>query len=93
MRTTTFYTAPTINMKLVPMFTKINVTVLSKGDLVTTCVEYAIIAFNFIECDRVLRTRFNILPFTKIDREEVRDTFNKACKYITLLDVGASMVL
>lgn len=84
-------TALTMDMKLVPMFANIDLAVLPIGDVVTMGVEDAIIACDFIECDRVLGAHYDVFPFTEIDRDEVRQKFKTAGKNITLLDVGTSM--
>ncbi|WP_209400350.1 metal-dependent hydrolase [Pseudozobellia sp. WGM2] len=84
-------TALTMDMKLIPMQTKIDLAILPVGDVVTMGVDDAIIASDFVECNRVLGVHYDALPFTKIDHEEAKAKFNKAGKELILLDVGHSI--
>ncbi len=86
-------TALTMDMKLIPQWAKIDLAVLPIGDVVTMGADDAVTASNFVECDRVLGVHYDVLPFTKIDHDAARETFDKAGKELILLDIGASITV
>lgn len=86
-------TALTMDMKLIPMWTKIDLAVLPIGDVATMGVEDAIIASDFVECAKVLGVHYDVLPFTKIDHDEAKQKFEAAGKELVLLDIGASITV
>ncbi len=84
-------TALTMDMQLIPKWAKIDLAVLPIGDIVTMGVDDAIIASDFVECNRVLGVHYDAFPFTEIDHEAAKRKFNKAGKELVLLEVGASV--
>ncbi|MBC6998309.1 metal-dependent hydrolase [Cytophaga sp. FL35] len=84
-------TALTVDMKLIPLYKKIDLAILPIGDVVTMGIDDAIHASNFVECDRVLGVHYDVFPFTKVDKASAKDTFSKAQKELILLDVGESI--
>ncbi len=86
-------TALTMDMKLIPQWAKIDLAVLPIGDVVTMGADDAVTASNFVECDRVLGVHYDVLPFTNIDHDAARATFDKAGKELILLDIGASITV
>ena len=84
-------TALTMDMKLIPMWTKLDLAILPIGDTVTMGVDDAIMASDFVECAKVLGVHYDAFPFTKIDHEKSIAKFKKAGKELILLDVGASI--
>lgn len=81
-------TALTMDMKLIPLYKKIDLAILPIGDVVTMGIDDAIHASNFVECDKVLGVHYDVFPFTKVDKTSAKDTFSKAQKELILLDVG-----
>lgn len=86
-------TALTMDMQLIPRWAKIDLAVLPIGDVVTMGVDDAIIASDFVHCDRVLGVHYDAFPFTKIDHEAAKSKFVKAGKELVLLTVGGSITL
>lgn len=84
-------TAVTFDMKLIPMQTKLDLAVLPIGDNFTMGVEDAIIASEFVECNKVLGCNYNTFPPIVIDEKEAVKKFKLAGKELTLLDIGKSI--
>ncbi len=86
-------TALTMDMKLIPMRTKLDLAILPIGDNFTMDVEDAILASDFVECDKVLGYHFDTFGYIEINKEEaIRKFFNKG-KDLMLLEIGASIDL
>lgn len=86
-------TALTMDMKLIPMRTKLDLAILPIGNNFTMDVEDAIIASDFIECDKILGYHYDTFGYIKIDHEDaIRKFFDKG-KDLMLLEIGASIEL
>ncbi len=86
-------TALTMDMKLIPMRTKLDLAVLSIGNNFTMDVEDAIIAADFVDCDKVLGVHYDTFGYIKINHEEAKKKFFDAGKDLMLLDIGQSIKL
>ena len=86
-------TALTMDMKLIPLQTKLDLAILPIGDNFTIGVEDAIIASNFVACEKVLGVHFDTFSYIEIDQEEAKKKFYDAGKDLMLLDFGSSIVL
>tara|TARA_R110001599_G_scaffold125187_1_gene298002 strand:+ start:320 stop:997 length:678 start_codon:yes stop_codon:yes gene_type:complete len=84
-------TALTFDMKLIPMFTDLTVAILPIGDTFTMDVEEAIIASNFIECNKIIGCHFNTFPPIEINTEEAKQQFKSNSKELILLEIGNSI--
>ena len=81
-------TALTMDMKLIPMRTKLDLAILPIGNNFTMDVEDAIIAADFVECDKVLGVHFDTFGFIEINHDEaIKKFFNKG-KDLMLLEIG-----
>lgn len=86
-------TAVTFDMKLIPMRTKLDLAILPVGNNFTMDIEDAIIASDFLECDKILGYHFDTFGYIKIDHEDaIKKFFNKG-KDLMLLDIGSSIEL
>lgn len=86
-------TALTMDMKLIPLRTKLDLAILPIGDNFTMDVEDAILASDFIECDKVLGCHYDTFGFIEINHEEaIRKFFDKG-KDLMLLEIGQSIEL
>jgi L-ascorbate metabolism protein UlaG (beta-lactamase superfamily) len=86
-------TALTMDMKLIPMRTKLDLAVFPIGDNFTMDVADAIIASDFVECDKILGIHYDTFGYIKINHEEaIREFFNKG-KDLMLLEIGHSIEL
>nr|WP_315165320.1 metal-dependent hydrolase [uncultured Flavobacterium sp.] len=86
-------TALTMDMKLIPMRTKLDLAIFPIGDNFTMDVDDAIIASDFVECDKILGIHYDTFGYIKINHEEaIRKFFNKG-KDLMLLEIGSSIEL
>ena len=86
-------TALTMDMKLIPMRTKLDLAILPIGDNFTMDVEDAIIASDFVECDKILGVHYDTFGYIEINHEKaIRQFFDKG-KDLMLLEIGASIEL
>ena len=84
-------TALTMDMKLIPMRTRLDLAILPIGDNFTMDVEDAIIASDFLECDKILGYHYDTFGFIKIDHEaSIKKFFDKG-KDLMLLAIGESI--
>jgi L-ascorbate metabolism protein UlaG (beta-lactamase superfamily) len=82
-----------MDMKLIPLRTKLDLAILPIGDNFTMDVEDVIVASDFIECDKVLGCHYDTFGFIEINHEEaIRKFFDKG-KDLMLLEIGQSIEL
>jgi len=86
-------TALTMDMKLIPMQTKLDLAILPIGDNFTMGIESAVIASDFIQCSNVLGYHYDTFGYIEIDHKEAKNKFSKAGKELHLLDIGKSLTI
>ena len=86
-------TALTMDMKLIPLTTKLDLAVLPIGDNFTMGVEDAIIASDFVQCDKILGVHYDTFGYIEIDHEDAKRKFFEKDKDLMLLDIGESIDL
>ena len=86
-------TALTFDMKLIPLRTKLDLAILPIGNNFTMDIDDAIIASDFVECDKVLGCHYDTFGYIKIDHEEAKKKFFDKGKDLMLLEIGASLEL
>lgn len=86
-------TALTMDMKLIPLRTKLDLAILPIGNNFTMDVEDAIIASDFIECDKILGYHFDTFGYIEIDHEAAIKKFFDSQKDLMLLEIGESIEL
>lgn len=86
-------TAVTFDMKLIPMRTKLDLAILPIGDNFTMDVEDAIIAAEFLECDKILGYHYDTFGYIKIDHADAKKKFFDAGKDLMLLEIGDALEL
>lgn len=86
-------TAVTYDMKLIPLRTKLDLAILPIGSNFTMDVEDAIIASDFLECDKVLGYHYDTFGYIKINHEEAKKKFYDKDKDLMLLEIGGSLEL
>lgn len=86
-------TALTMDLKLIPLRTNLDLAVLPIGDNFTMGVEDAIIASDFIQCDKILGYHYDTFGYIEIDHENAKKQFYAAQKDLMLLDIGESIEL
>lgn len=82
-----------MDMKLIPLRTKLDLVILPIGDNFTMDVQDAIRAAEFVECDKVLGVHYDTFGYILINHEEsIREFFDKG-KDLMLLQIGESIEL
>ena len=86
-------TALTMDMKLIPLQTKLDLAILPIGDNFTMGIESAVIASDFIECNHILGVHYDTFGYIKIDHTKAKEMFSKSGKNLELLDIGDSLTI
>lgn len=84
-------TALTYDMKLIPLKAKLDLAILPIGDNFTMGIEDAVIASDFVECNRVLGYHYDTFGYIKINHEKAKSQFSEKGKELTLLTIGDSL--
>lgn len=84
-------TALSMDMQLIPRFAKLDLGILPIGDNFTMGVEDALMASDFIECDKIMGVHYDTFGYIKIDHEAAKQKFSDAGKELILLAIGDSM--
>lgn len=86
-------TALTFDMKLIPLQLKLDLAVLPIGDNFTMGIDDAILASDFIDCDKILGYHFDTFGYIEIDHEAAKRRFFDKDKDLMLLEIGESLEL
>jgi L-ascorbate metabolism protein UlaG (beta-lactamase superfamily) len=84
-------TALTYDMKLIGEYRKIDFAFLPIGDNYTMGVDNAIIASDFINCNKVIGMHYDTFEDIKIDKEEAVFKFSRNGKKLILMDIGSNL--
>ena len=84
-------TALTMDMKLIPMRTKLDLAILPIGDNFTMDVDDAILASDFVDCDKVLGYHYDTFGYIEINHNQAKKKFFDAGKDLMLLEIGQSI--
>ncbi|KXK39816.1 MAG: metal-dependent hydrolase [Saprospiraceae bacterium] len=87
-------TALTMDLKLIPMTCpKLDFAILPIGDNFTMGYDDAVLAAEFIQCDKIIACHFDTFGYIKIDHEAAKAAFKKEGKELIILSVGESIQL
>lgn len=81
-------TALTFDMKLIPLKTNINLAILPIGDNFTMGIDDAVIASDFVECNKILGYHYDTFGYIKINHIEAKSKFSAKNKELILLEIG-----
>lgn len=84
-------TCVTMDMKLIPMYAKLDFAILPVGGNFTMDAEDAVIAADFIQCDKIIGVHFDTFGYIKIDHSAAKETFRSAGKELILPQIGESI--
>ncbi len=84
-------TALTMDMKLIPSTTPVDLAILPIGDNFTMGIDDAVIAADFLECNEVLGYHYDTFGYIEIDHERAVSAFDKSGKRLHLLEIGDAM--
>jgi L-ascorbate metabolism protein UlaG (beta-lactamase superfamily) len=86
-------TALTYDMKLIGNYRTINFAFLPIGDNFTMGVDNAIIASEFINCQKIIGMHYDTFPAIKIDKEQAVRKFANAGNDLILFDIGETKAI
>jgi L-ascorbate metabolism protein UlaG (beta-lactamase superfamily) len=75
------------------MRTKLDLAILPIGDNFTMDIDDAILASDFVECDKILGVHFDTFGFIEINHDMAIKKFFDAGKDLMLLKIGESIYL
>jgi L-ascorbate metabolism protein UlaG (beta-lactamase superfamily) len=83
----------TLDMKLVPEWTKLDFAVFPVGDGLTMGVEDAIKAARYVGVNKVVGVHYDTFGFIKIDHQQAVESFKAAKLTLHLLNIGSDIEL
>jgi len=86
-------TALSMDMKLIPLQTEIDLAILPIGDNFTMGIESAVIASDFVDCNRVLGVHYDTFGYIEIDHTQAVQSFKNKGKELILLEIGESITV
>jgi L-ascorbate metabolism protein UlaG (beta-lactamase superfamily) len=86
-------TCLTMDMQLVPRYAKLDLAILPIGGNFTMDAEDAVIAAEFIQCDKIIGVHFDTFGYIKIQHEKVKEKFKAAGKTLILPEIGQTIEL
>ena len=87
-------TALTYDMKLIPLTSaKIDFCVFPIGDNFTMGFNDAVLAAEFVDCERVIGVHYDTFGYIKIDKEKAKKEFNRNGKELILPNIGETVSL
>ncbi|MFT4153798.1 metal-dependent hydrolase [Parafilimonas sp.] len=84
-------TALTMDMQLIPHWAKLKFAVLPIGGNFTMDVADAIVASDFINCNKIVGVHYNTFDLIKIDKEQAAADFKAAGKTLLLPAIGETI--
>jgi L-ascorbate metabolism protein UlaG (beta-lactamase superfamily) len=82
-----------MDMQLIPYYAKLDFAVLPIGGNYTMDVAQAVIAADFIKCDKIIGIHFDTFEVIRIDHEDAKQQFSAAGKQLTLPTMGEAINL
>jgi L-ascorbate metabolism protein UlaG (beta-lactamase superfamily) len=84
-------TCLTMDMKLIPMYTQLDVAILPVGGNFTMDYEEAVLAADFIQCNKIVGVHFDTFGYIVIDHEAAKQKFADANKELILPEIGKTI--
>ena len=81
-------TALTLDMQLVPLWARLNFTILPIGDNFTMDVADAVQAAAMVKCQHIIGVHYDTFGFIKIDHDKAKQAFADAGCKLELLSIG-----
>ena len=86
-------TALTMDIKLIPMSCIINFCVYPIGDNFTMGYKDAVIAADFVSCERVVGVHYDTFDYIEINKEKAKEEFERSGKELILPRIGETISL
>lgn len=84
-------TALHLDMKLTGEYQKLDFAVLPIGDNFTMGIEDAIIASDFIKCNKIIGVHYDTFPYIEVNHEEAKRKFAEKGKELILVEIGQTI--
>lgn len=84
-------TGLTMEMQLIPRYAKLDVAILPIGGNFTMDAEDAVIAAEFVQCDKVIGIHFDTFGYIVIDHDKAIDIFKQKGKELILPEIGKTI--
>lgn len=84
-------TALTMDMQLIPLWGKLDFSVLPIGDNFTMDITDAVKAAEFVQCNKIIGVHYNTFGFIKINTAAAQKTFERAAKTLLLPAIGETI--
>jgi len=86
-------TALTLDMQLIPKWNKLDFALLPIGDNFTMGYEDAVVAADFIQCNKIIGLHYDTFGYIVVDHEAAVKAFKDAGKELILLPIGENISL
>lgn len=86
-------TALTMDMQLIPMFFTLDLAILPIGGNFTMDVEEAMVAAQFLKCDRIMGVHYDTDTLISIDHDAAKEQFSRISKILLLPGVGDTITV
>lgn len=86
-------TCVTMDMQLVPRYAQLDFAIMPVGGNFTMDAQDAVIAAEFVQCNKVIGVHFDTFGYVKIDHEWAKGQFNSAGKELILPEIGETIEL
>ena len=86
-------TALTYDMKLIPQKAKLDMAILPIGDNFTMGIDDAVIASEFVDCNKILGYHYDTFGYIKINHIEAKSKFSAKNKELILLEIGNHLTI
>lgn len=86
-------TALTLDMKLIPLFTKLDFAFLPIGSNFTMDYNDAVLAADFIECKKIIGMHYDTFGYIKINQADAQKKFSENGKQLMLMEIGSTILL
>lgn len=84
-------TALTLDMQLIPLWTKLNFAIMPIGSNFTMDVADAIRAADFVQCNKIIGVHYNTFGFIVVDTDKAKKDFEQANKNLLLPSIGETI--
>ncbi len=82
-----------MDMQLIPRYAKLDFAILPVGGNFTMDADDAVIAADFIQCDKIIGIHFDTFGYIKIDHDKTKEKFKAAGKELILPKIGETIEL
>lgn len=86
-------TCLTMDMQLIPRYARLDFALLPVGGNFTMDADDAVIAAQFIECDKIIGLHFDTFGYIRIDHDAAKEKFRAVGKELILPKIGESIEL